>query len=121
MVVYRDRSYSNLPAPHNNDGVTPRPLLAPLRPTVTIHYPGSPVGVSYAGDAMRGDVKKKAYISAVQRNAIAQGKSYEYNYFIFTDVPLVAGHPPGRPWADHRRLRVHPAPGHAVSVDSLPR
>jgi hypothetical protein len=85
MVVYRDRSYSNLPAPHNNDGVTPRPLLAPLRPTVTLHYPGSPVGVSYAGDTMRGDVKKKAYISAVQRNAVAQGKSYEYNYFIFTD------------------------------------
>lgn len=85
MVVYRDRAYSGLPAPHNNNGTTLRPFLAPLRPTITCHYPGAPVGKSYAGDAMLGDVKKKIYLHNMQKYAQGAGKSFEYNYLIFMD------------------------------------
>jgi len=85
MVVYRDRSYSNLPAPYSNDGVTLRPLLAPGIPTITGHYPGAPEGRSYAGTAMLGDVKKKIYLFNMQAYAQAAGKSYEYNFVIFMD------------------------------------
>lgn len=85
MVIYRDRAYNGLPAPHNNNGTTLRPLLAQLRPTITCHYPGSPIGRSYAGDAMLGDVKKKTYLHNMQRYAQSAGKSFEYNYLIFMD------------------------------------
>lgn len=85
MAVYRDRAYSGLPAPHNNNGTTLRPFLAPLRPTITCHYPGAPVGKSYAGDTMLGDVKKKIYLLNMQRYAQAAGKSFEYNYLLFMD------------------------------------
>lgn len=85
MVIYRDRAYNGLPAPHNNNGTTLRPLLAPLRPTITCHYPGAPVGRSYAGDAMQGDVKKKTYLHNMQRYAQGAGKSFEYNYLLFMD------------------------------------
>jgi hypothetical protein len=83
MPVYRDRIYAGLPAPHNNDGTTRRPLLAPYRTQLTAHYPGSPLGRSYAD--MFGDVKKKTYVHSVQRSAQASGKSFEYNYFVFMD------------------------------------
>jgi hypothetical protein len=83
VVVYRDRTYAGLPIPHSNDGTSPRPLLAPYRTQLTAHYPGSPLGRSYA--EMAGDVKKKTYVHAVQRSALANGKSFEYNYFVFMD------------------------------------
>jgi hypothetical protein len=83
MPVYRDRTYAGLPIPHSNDGTTRRPLLAPYRTHLTAHYPGSPLGRSYA--EMAGDVKKKTYVHSVQRSALANGKSFEYNYFIFMD------------------------------------
>jgi hypothetical protein len=83
VVVYRDRTYAGLPIPHSNDGTTRRPLLAPYRTHLTAHYPGSPLGRSYA--EMAGDVKKKTYVHSVQRSALANGKSFEYNYFVFMD------------------------------------
>jgi hypothetical protein len=83
VVVYRDRAYAGLPIPHNNDGATRRPMLAPYRTQLTAHYPGSPLGRTFAD--MFGDVKKKTYVHSVQRSAQAAGKSFEYNYFVFMD------------------------------------
>ena len=82
-IIFADREQSGLPKPHNNDGTTPRPLLNSWLEIITAHYPGSPVGTTFR--AMDGDVKKKTYIQAVQRNAVEEKKSFEYNFFIFMD------------------------------------
>jgi len=84
-VVYCDRVESGLPVPHNNDGVTTRPLLKNGIGILTDHYPGS--SATYKN--MDGPVKKKIYINEVQRQAMARPpatrNSFEYNYFIFMD------------------------------------
>ena len=80
-VVYRPRESFSLPPPVNNSG-SPRPLLNPLRPIITCHYPGAPLGKSYVG---MGELAKRTYIFDMQRYAQAAGKSYEYNFVLFLD------------------------------------
>lgn len=64
--------------PHNNDGVTPRPLLAPQRPYITVHYTGSKGTYGDPGDT-------EVEIRAIQAYAISAKKSFEYNYIIGMD------------------------------------
>ena len=89
-MAYYSRGDTGLPAPHNNDGTTLRPLLPPGLHVITVHYPGAPVGRTFA-DLDTPD-EQAAYLRAVQRSA-ATVKSYEYNYLIFQtgDVLEYAG------------------------------
>lgn len=73
-MIINKRSIAGLSTPVNNNG-TPRPLLQPLRPILTVHY----TGVSATSYADPGDTAKELYNL---QQAVAKVKSFEYNWLI---------------------------------------
>jgi hypothetical protein len=81
-VIFYPRAASGLGQPIRNNG-TPRPLLAPDRPTLTVHYTGNKITYPSTTDMPK-------FLTTLQTYAFNAGKSFEYNYCIPpTDRPEV--------------------------------